>query len=55
MYTYHRCKGLLGRSHNLLLRLVVVVMEGETMVLHPHWTTVDSRPMEIDKGQVDVN
>ena len=55
MYTYHRCKGLLGVSHNPLLRLVVVVMEVETTVLHPHWITVDSRPMEIDKGQIDVN
>ena len=47
MHTYPRCKGLLGMSHNPLLQLVVVVMEGETTVLHPHW-------MEIDKGQVDV-
>ena len=55
MYTYPRCKGLLGMSHNPQLQLVVVVMEGETTVLHPHWITVDSRPMEIDKGQVDVS
>ena len=52
--TYPRCKGSLGMFHNPLLRLVVV-MEGETTVLRPHWITVDSRPMGMGRDRVVVN
>ena len=45
-------QGVVG--HVPLLRLVVV-MEGETTVLRPHWITVDSRPMGMGRERVDVN
>ena len=36
------------------LQLVVVEMEGETMTIHLHWITTDSRSVEVSRGQVSV-